>query len=204
VGVLLLAFLVTGLEQVGVAPWVQPVVQGCALILAVALSSWAVRARLTRLRVAQLALLEAERASIAADPAGELEELAGIYEGKGLDPRLARQVAEALTQRDPVAAHADAELRLETLGPTSGAARASVTAGLCYGIGAAVPLAAMSWLPLDDRASLAFVIVLIALGVTGWFAAWLTELPVLRLVRRNILLGGVIMLASILAGLALH
>ncbi len=61
VGVLLLAFLVTGLEQVGVAPWVQPVVQGCALILAVALSSWAVRARLTRLRVAQLALLEAER-----------------------------------------------------------------------------------------------------------------------------------------------
>src|ERR1700753_2532732 len=35
------------------------------------------------------ALLEAERASIAADPAGELEELAGIYEGKGLDPRLA-------------------------------------------------------------------------------------------------------------------
>jgi vacuolar iron transporter family protein len=150
------------------------------------------------------ALLEAERASIAADPAGELEELAGIYEGKGLDPRLARQVAEALTQRDPVAAHADAELRLETLGPTSGAGRASVTAGLCYGVGAAVPLAAMSWLPLDDRASLAFVIVLIALGVTGWFAAWLTELPVLRLVRRNILLGGVIMLASILAGLALH
>lgn len=68
VGVLLLAFLVTGLEQVGVAPWVQPVVQGCALILAVALSSWAVRARLTRLRVAQLALLEAERD---ADPEAE-------------------------------------------------------------------------------------------------------------------------------------
>ena len=61
VGVLLLAFLVTGLEQVGVAPWVQPVVQGCALIAAVALSSWAIRARLARLRLAQLAMLDAER-----------------------------------------------------------------------------------------------------------------------------------------------
>jgi ribose transport system permease protein len=63
VGVLLLAFLVTGLEQVGVAPWVQPVVQGGALIAAVALSSWAIRARLARLRSAQLALLDAERDS---------------------------------------------------------------------------------------------------------------------------------------------
>jgi vacuolar iron transporter family protein len=150
------------------------------------------------------ALLEEERASIEADPAGELEELVGIYEAKGLNPRLARQVAEALTERDPVAAHADAELRLETLGPTSGALPASVAAGLCFGVGAAVPLAAMSWLPVDGRWSLAIVVVLIALGVTGWFAAWLTGLPVLKLVRRNILLGGAILLAGILVGLALH
>jgi vacuolar iron transporter family protein len=150
------------------------------------------------------ALLEAERASIEADPAGELEELAGIYEAKGLNPRLARQVAEALTERDPVAAHADAELRLETLGPNSGAVPAAATAGLCYGAGAAVPLAAMSWLPLHDRLVLTFVVVLIALGLTGWFAAWLTGLPVRRLVRRNVLLGAAVMLASVLVGLALH
>ncbi|HEY2278612.1 MAG TPA: VIT1/CCC1 transporter family protein [Streptosporangiaceae bacterium] len=150
------------------------------------------------------ALLEEERASIEADPAGELEELVGIYEAKGLNPRLARQVAEALTERDPVAAHADAELRLETLGPTSGAIPATVAAGLGYGIGAAVPLAAMSWLPFHNRLTLVFAVVLIALGVTGWFAAWLTGLPVLRLVRRNVLLGGAIMLASILVGSALH
>ena len=66
------------------------------------------------------ALPEAERASIEADPVGEFEELVGIYEAKGLNPGLARQVAEALTELDPVAAHADAELRLEALGPTSG------------------------------------------------------------------------------------
>jgi VIT1/CCC1 family predicted Fe2+/Mn2+ transporter len=52
--------------------------------------------------------------------------------------------------------------------------------------------------------ALTFAAVLLALGLTGWFAAWLTDLPVLRLVRRNVLLGSVIMVASILVGLALH
>jgi hypothetical protein len=37
------------------------------------------------------ALLEAERASIEADPVGEFEELVGIYEAKGLNPGLARK-----------------------------------------------------------------------------------------------------------------
>jgi VIT1/CCC1 family predicted Fe2+/Mn2+ transporter len=149
------------------------------------------------------AQIEAERASIESDPEGEFQELTGIYEAKGLSRELARQVAEALTERDPVAAHADAELRLEALRPTSGGLLAGVTAGLCYGAGAALPLAAMSWLPLDDRLTLTFLAILIALVLTGWLAAWLTGLPVLRLVRRNVLLGGAIMAASILAGLVL-
>jgi vacuolar iron transporter family protein len=62
----------------------------------------------------------------------------------------------------------------------------------------------MKWLPLDDRLTLTFIAVLLTLGLTGWFAAWLTGLPVLRLVRRNVLLGSAIMAASILVGLALH
>jgi VIT1/CCC1 family predicted Fe2+/Mn2+ transporter len=149
------------------------------------------------------ALLEAERASIEADPAGEFEELVGIYEAKGLNPGLARQVAEALTELDPVAAHADAELRLEALGPTSGAILAGLTAGLSFGIGAVIPLAAMIWLPRGELLALTFVAILFALGLTGWFAAWLTGLPVIRLVRRNIVLGSAIMVAGILVGLAL-
>lgn len=54
VAVLLLAFTVSGLEQVGVEPWVESVVQGVALIAAVALSSWAIRLRASRLRSSQL------------------------------------------------------------------------------------------------------------------------------------------------------
>ena len=87
---------------------------------------------------------------VGADPAGEFEELVGIYEAKGLNPGLARQVAEALTELDPAAAHADAELRLEALGPTSGTVLAALIAGLCFGIGAVIPLAAMIWLPRES------------------------------------------------------
>ena len=81
---------------------------------------------------------------------------------------------------------------------------AALTAGACYGIGAAIPLAALILLPVNERVALTFAAVLLALGLTGWFAAWLTGLPVLRLVRRNVLLGGSVMAASILVGLALH
>jgi VIT1/CCC1 family predicted Fe2+/Mn2+ transporter len=147
-------------------------------------------------------LIAQERASIEADPEGEFEELVGLYEAKGLNPTLAREVAKALTERDPVAAHADAELRLDGLGATSGAVPAAITAGLSYGIGAAVPLGAMHWLPFGQRVPLTFLTVLVALALTGWFAAWLTELPVFRLVRRNVVLGTATMTASLLIGQA--
>ena len=147
------------------------------------------------------ALIEAERASILADPEGELAE---IYEAKGLDAQLAQRVARALTDRDPVAAHTDAELRLDALGPTSGALPAAVTAGLSYGVGALVPLAAMYLLPLGERMPITFLIVLVALGLTGWFAAWLTDLPAIRLMRRNVLLGAATMVIGVLIGKAVR
>jgi VIT1/CCC1 family predicted Fe2+/Mn2+ transporter len=83
---------------------------------------------------------------------------------KGLNPQLARQVAETLTELDPVAAHADAELRLEALGPTSGAVIAALIAGLCFSAGAAIPLPAMTWLPRGELVALTFVAILFALG----------------------------------------
>jgi VIT1/CCC1 family predicted Fe2+/Mn2+ transporter len=149
-------------------------------------------------------LVEQERASIAADPMGELEELVGIYQAKGLSAELAQQVARALTDRDPVAAHADAELRLDELGPSSGAVPAAVTAGLSYGFGAALPLVAIYLLPLSNRVPLTFVTVLVALALTGWFAALLTNLPVLRLMGRNVVLGVVTMSLSLVVGHVLH
>jgi hypothetical protein len=91
------------------------------------------------------ALIEEERASIQTNPEEEFEELVGIYQGKGLGAELARLVASALTEHDPLAAHTDAEYGLDELGPTSGAAPAAAVAGLSYGVGAGLPLIAIRW-----------------------------------------------------------
>ena len=46
-------------------------------------------------------------------PAAELGELAAIYQAKGVSPQTAAQVAAELTAHDTLAAHVDAELRLD-------------------------------------------------------------------------------------------
>jgi VIT1/CCC1 family predicted Fe2+/Mn2+ transporter len=60
--------------------------------------------------------LAKERSELLMDPAGELAELTKIYRQRGLDPVLARQVAEQLTLHDALGAHVRDELGLsETL-----------------------------------------------------------------------------------------
>jgi vacuolar iron transporter family protein len=146
-------------------------------------------------------LLEAERASIEADPQAELDELVQIYETKGLSPGLAREVAVALTQHDPVAAHAEAELHLDTAVSPLSSLHGALIAGLCYALGAAVPLAVVSASPVGPRIELTFAAVLLALALTGWFTSWLTGLPPFRLVRRNLMLGTATLAAGFVVGL---
>ena len=50
--------------------------------------------------------LELERAELKADDKGEHKELMGIYVARGLDPSLAKQVAEQLMVHDAIGAHA--------------------------------------------------------------------------------------------------
>jgi VIT1/CCC1 family predicted Fe2+/Mn2+ transporter len=145
-------------------------------------------------------LIEAERASIEADPAGEFEELVALYEEKGLETGLAQQVAAALTARDPLAAHADVELDLDAIPPARANVYGGLSAGLFYALGAAVPLLAMRWLPTSERDELAVIPVLLALGLTGWFAAWVTGLPTLKMVVRNLVLGACAMAAGLIIG----
>src|SRR6202158_5882810 len=60
--------------------------------------------------------LERERVELKADDKGEHKELTAIYVARGLDPSLAKQVAEQLMLRDALGAHARDELGIsETL-----------------------------------------------------------------------------------------
>ena len=59
--------------------------------------------------------LNLERAELKGDDKGEHKELTAIYIGRGLDPTLAKQVADQLMKHDALGAHARDELGLPRL-----------------------------------------------------------------------------------------
>ncbi len=81
-------------------------------------------------------LLEIEHLRI--DPEGELEELVLIYQERGLDEPLARQVAIQLSERDPLGAHLRDELGHH---PHSKARplQASIASAISFAIGGLIP-----------------------------------------------------------------
>lgn len=64
VAILTLSITVSGLQQLGAPIWVQPVFNGVALIIAIGLSSWAVRARAEAARRVQLQKLSRGTAAV--------------------------------------------------------------------------------------------------------------------------------------------
>lgn len=75
-------------------------------------------------------------------PAAELDELAAIYEAKGGSPQTAAQVAAELTAHDAMAAHVDAELRLDP-DDLANPLQAAAAPAASFTVGAPVPLPAI-------------------------------------------------------------
>jgi len=84
--------------------------------------------------------LSRERAELEKDPAAELRELTGIYVARGLEPGLAQQVAQQLTARDPLAAHARDELGISATF-SARPVQAALASAASFAVGAALPLA---------------------------------------------------------------
>lgn len=111
------------------------------------------------------AALNLERAELAADDPGERRELTAIYVARGVQPALAKQVAEQLMAHDALGAHARDELGIsETL--SARPIQAAFTSAGSFAIGAAMPLlgvamvSAHSVIPVVSGASLVFLAVL--------------------------------------------
>ncbi|MBA3288086.1 MAG: VIT family protein [Acidimicrobiia bacterium] len=134
-----------------------------------------------------------ERQELHDDPLRELDELTAIYVGRGLEEQLARQVAEQLTSRDALAAHARDELGLtDTMSPRP--VQAAVTSAITFAAGAAVPLGMAvptrdGWLIV--AVALTALLVLTALGALGAVAG---GAPITRAVTRVVLWGALAML----------
>jgi VIT1/CCC1 family predicted Fe2+/Mn2+ transporter len=140
-------------------------------------------------RDTEKALLTKERQELRDDPAAELDELAELYEGKGLSPATARTVAEELTDHNPLLAHAEVELGIDPEDLTN-PWQAALSSALSFIAGALLPLIAILTPPTAWRIPVTVVTVLLALAITGVVSARLGGAPQGRAVARNVVGGG--------------
>jgi VIT1/CCC1 family predicted Fe2+/Mn2+ transporter len=113
--------------------------------------------------------LARERAELASEPEFEREELTQIYVKRGVDLRLARQVADQLMAKDALRAHAIDELGISE-GMTARPIQAALTSAVTFAAGAALPLSIVlvaPQSPLMITVSAASLLSLAALGAIG-------------------------------------
>lgn len=143
--------------------------------------------------------LAREAAELKENPESELRELTGIYIQRGLSPELAKQVAQALSQHDPLAAHARDELGLNEASQAK-PLQAAIASALAFASGATLPLVAAWLAPHEDAQSWLMISTLLFLGVLGVIAALTGGASVIKSVARIVLWGTIAMLATALIG----
>ena len=123
--------------------------------------------------------LARERAELANDPSAEHRELATIYVKRGLEPDLARQVAEQLMAHDAIGAHARDELGISDTG-RSRPIQAALASAASFAVGAALPLVVTALAPSSSlilwvsATCLAFIAMLGALAARAGGASMAT------------------------------
>jgi VIT1/CCC1 family predicted Fe2+/Mn2+ transporter len=114
--------------------------------------------------------LELERGELRADDRGEHAELTAIYVGRGLDPSLAKQVADQLMAHDALGAHARDELGLsETL--RARPIQAASASAASFAVGASMPLLVSALAPAATLPVAVAVTSLVFLMFLGALAA---------------------------------
>ncbi len=114
--------------------------------------------------------LTRERTELKADAKGEHKELTAIYVARGLDPSLAKQVAEQLMAHDAIGAHARDELGIsETL--SARPIQAALASAGSFAVGAAMPLLVTALVPEARLISLVSGTSLLFLALLGGLAA---------------------------------
>ncbi len=114
--------------------------------------------------------LELEKKSLRDDLEFERQELATIYEGRGLDQDLARKVAEQLMAHDSLGAHARDELGIIESVKARPIQAAFSSAGM-FTIGAALPLLTAWAVPGTRLIPVVAILSLVFLAVLGGLAA---------------------------------
>lgn len=150
-------------------------------------------------RDSQQSLLDKERRELTEMPQQELDELAHIYEKKGLTRETALRVALELTDRDALAAHAEAELHIDPTDLTN-PWHAALASGTSFVLGGVIPLVAIALPTPGARILVAFVAVLCALVITGSVSAYAGGANKFRAIARVVGGGFLAMLITYMIG----
>lgn len=136
--------------------------------------------------------LDRERIALEENPIYELGELADGLIARGVDRKIAREVALQMTAHDALDAHAREELGLTELA-SSKPLQAAVASAVAFAVGASIPLMGALFAPQGVLVWMVAAMALFALTLLGAVGARLGGAPVLRPVIRVLFWGSVAM-----------
>jgi len=151
-------------------------------------------------RDARQTVMDEVRRQLSLSPEEELRELAALYESKGLSPVLAHQVAQELSARDALTAHAEAEHGIEPGQKLLQPLVAAALAGVAFAVGALIVVATLLSTPRSTRLPTTFFAVALSLGLTSFVLARWGQVPVGRTIVRNVGVGVTAMFVSLAIG----
>jgi vacuolar iron transporter family protein len=160
---------------------------GRAEILTAAIAGWAAGAMsmaageyvsVSSQADSEAADLAREQRALRDEPSKEKSELAHIYEDRGVQPALARQVADQLMAKDALAAHARDELGLS--GAQAQPIQAALASAVAFSLGAALPTLAAFLAPPESLVKAVPAATLIFLVLLGALGAWAGGAPMVK------------------------
>jgi vacuolar iron transporter family protein len=143
--------------------------------------------------------LKREKHELATEPQAEENELTSIYVRRGLEPELARTVAQQLTVKGALAAHARDELGL-TEQLAARPLQAALASAATFAVGAGVPVLAIVLLPTTALVLGVSLVSLLCLVVLGAMAARIGGAPMLIGAARVTIWGVLAMVATAAVG----
>ncbi len=114
--------------------------------------------------------LERERKELAETPDFELQELADIYVGRGVEPELAREVSRQMMAKDALGVHAREELGISEL-TTARPLQAAMASAAAFSCGALFPVLSIFLLPEAVFVPACSFLCVLLLGFLGALAA---------------------------------
>ena len=202
-GIVSTASLMIGVAAAQAAPQ-QILVTGAAGLVAGAMSMAAGEyVSVATQKDTQQADIAREREELASDPEHEHEELARIYTRRGLDKRLAHEVATQLMRTDALGAHMRDELGINEA-MKANPLQAALTSAASFATGASLPLAVAAFAPADLRVGAISGCSLVFLGTLGGIAARTGGAPAASAALRVTVWGAVAMAFTAVVGSLLH